>query len=128
MSELANDMSGVALLADWLGDHGDPVHPILAESRASYCVKCPQNVEPKWWERVKSAIAGVIRGQLALKHGMNLTTRHDDDLHMCRACGCCMKLKVWVPRDHVRKHTPRDALNKMPKYMCWVRKELEGTQ
>jgi hypothetical protein len=123
VEETQHDLSGIALLRDWLGD-GSAVHPMVAEARASWCIKCPLNVEPNWWDRIKSAIAHTIKMELELKNGMNLSTRHDDSLHMCRACGCCLKLKVWVPKEHVKRHTPKEILNQMPEHECWIRKEL----
>lgn len=127
--EIANDLNAIAALNDWLGDGGRPVHPILAEMRAERCVAgndgapCPRNKEPNWWDRVKSVIAEWIRAELVIKNRMALSVSHEDGLNMCAACGCCLKLKVWVPRHHVRAHTKPEHLEKMPSY-CWIKKEL----
>lgn len=120
----------IALLADWLGDNGEPVHPMVAEFRAQRCLSgdngnpCPNHREPHWWERhSKEPIAQVIKEQLMIKHHMNLNLVNNDELAMCGACGCCLQLKVWVPRHHLIKHTSKPVLDKMPGF-CWIKKEL----
>lgn len=132
LTELENDISGLAALADWLGDNGDPVHPLVAELRAQRCVEgdegkpCPLNKAPKWWElaeNVKTRAARWIHKELELKGHMQIRVPQEDRLHMCSACGCCLPLKVWAPRDVVRKHTTQKTIDKTPAY-CWLRKEL----
>lgn len=121
--------SGIALINDWLGDSGRPVAPIVANFRAQRCLHgnngepCPNNVEPNWWDRIKSTIAETIRMQLEIKHRLNLTVDEETDLNMCSACGCCLKLKVWTPIDHIKEHTDQKTLDKMPNF-CWIKKEL----
>lgn len=127
--ELKNDMTGVALLADWLGDTGEPVHEMVANFRAERCMSgnngkpCEQNVAPNWWDKAKSTIAAWIRGELELKNGMNLKVPGEENLNMCRCCGCCLKLKVWTPTAYLRKHIDIKSLDKAPRW-CWMRKEL----
>lgn len=111
-------------LFEWLGDGGNPVTQDLAEKRSSVCVECPENVEPKWWERmVKDPVAGAIRLTIRLKTDSGLSVSNEDGLHMCRVCGCCNPLKVFVPIEHIRDHTTENELWKFPGH-CWIRKEL----
>lgn len=132
VSEIKNDINGLAALRDWLGDSGDPVHPILAEMRAQRCVEgndgdpCPLNRAPKWWEKAKEVAADWIRKELEIKSHMNLRVAQEERLNMCAACGCCLPLKVWVPRDYIRKHTSAEVLAKTTSY-CWLRKECADT-
>ena len=129
--EIQNTMTGLELLHDWLGE-GDPVTPLLAEFRANRCIMgndgepCPMNVAPNWWDKVKSAVATVIRAQLEIKNGMNLKLTNEGHLHMCQQCGCCLKLKCWVPTKHIKEHTPPEKLQFMPSF-CWIKRELEST-
>lgn len=129
IDEIKNDISGLDALSDWLGDQGQPVHPIVSEHRASICVTgnqgepCPLNVEPGWWDRVKSKIADWIRAELAIKANMNVSTRWDEQLHMCAGCGCCLKLKVHTPQRVIKDHVRQDQIAKTPSY-CWMRIEL----
>ena len=129
LDEIKQDMTGAALLRDWLGDDGIPVNEMIAEFRAQRCIMgndgepCPLNSHENWWDKVKHAVADWIRAQLSLKHKMNISLADDPHLHMCSACGCCLKLKVWVPNKHLRDHTSKEVLDKTVSY-CWMRKEL----
>lgn len=132
VEETQNDLSGIALLRDWLGD-GGAVHPMLAEFRAQTCTignggnACPHNKEANWWERnIKMPVARVIKEELELKSGMNLSAKGEDAVHMCAACGCCLKLKIWTPIQHIRNHLSAKQLVKTPSY-CWMRREIERT-
>lgn len=82
------------------------------------------NKAPKWWETAKEVIANWIRKELEIKSHMNLRVGAEERLHMCAACGCCLRLKVWTPRQHIRDHITKKQLEKAPEY-CWMRKELE---
>lgn len=130
VEEIKNGISGVAALHDWLGDSGQPVSKMVAEFRSHRCVTgdngspCPLNKEPNWWDRIKGVIADWIKKELEIKNDMNLQVSNEDQINMCAACGCCLRLKVWVPTEHVRKHTTKAQLAKMPAY-CWIKKELK---
>lgn len=129
LTEIRNDISGLELLRDWLGDSGLPVTPMVAEFRSHRCVSgnggqpCPRNVEPNWWDKVKSEIALWIRKEIEVKEGMKLRVEHEDKVHMCSACGCCLKLKIWTPAVHLKAHITQKQIDKTPSY-CWLRKEL----
>lgn len=129
LTEIRNDLSGAEALRDWLGDGGVPVHVIVAEMRANRCTigndgqACPLNVEPNWWDRAKSLIADWIRKELEIKNGMALTVEREETLNMCKACGCCLRLKVWAPAVHLKAHITAKQLQTTPDY-CWMRKEL----
>ena len=127
--EVKNDISGAAALADWLGDNGSPVSRIVAEYRSNRCTAgaqgspCPLNVEPNWWDKVKGVIADWIRAELEIKHRMQLKVTEEEHLNMCKACGCCLRLKVWVPREHLKHHITKKQLAQAPEY-CWMKKEI----
>jgi hypothetical protein len=129
MNPVREIITGAAALADWLGEGGVPVHPMLADFRAQRCTlgnngkACPNNKEPNWWGRVKHTIADWIRKELELKENLKLEVSVEQELHMCSACGCCLRLKVWTPAKHLREHTTQETLDKMPAY-CWFKKEL----
>ena len=129
VKEVKDDINGIEALADWLGDPGLPVHQMVAEFRSERCATgndgkpCPLNVEPNWWDRVKTQIALWIRRELELKHGMGLRVANEEKIHMCKSCGCCLRLKVWTPKSHLQKHITKESLEHNPDY-CWLRKEL----
>lgn len=130
VEEIRQDINAVELASDWLGDTGTPVHQMVADFRAYRCIHgnqgemCPLNVEPDWWNRVRAKIAEWIKGQIELKNKMHLKAAQEDMLGMCKACGCALPTKVWVPTIHLKRHTPKEVIKKTPDY-CWLRKELD---
>ena len=123
LEEIRNDAAGLASLRDWLGEGGVPVDSATADARTAVCAGCPQNVRFIWWENTKHAIAETIKRHLAVKHRLELHAENEDNVAMCRACGCCLRLKVWVPMDVIRPHTTPEQLAKMPE-PCWIRKGM----
>jgi hypothetical protein len=109
---------GMNPLIEWLGSGGHPVDRAEAERRAAICTTCPLNVAPLWWEQMlKDPIAEAMRITLEIKNKMNLTVDNEDSLHVCRACGCCTRLKVWSPLAIIKEHTPK-SVNFPPH--CWI--------
>lgn len=120
-------MNNLDALFDWLGDGGEPVHEMVANRRATICASgnegkpCPHNNHPHWWEGAKHIVAEWIRHELQLKHDMKLTVQNENEIQMCSACGCCLRLKVWTPIKHIKNHTDP---SKLPQF-CWIKKEME---
>lgn len=123
LQEIKLDAHGASLLKDWLGQDGRPVDSQLAYDRALVCLTCPENRAHNWWDLVKDAVADIIRTQLEVKNRMDLSTPWDDDLNMCRPCGCCTRLKIHVPIEHIRNHTPSKTAAQFPPN-CWILREL----
>lgn len=129
VNEIKDDISGLAALHDWLGDGGDPVHPMVAEFRAQRCVTgddgsgCPLNQGQGWLETAKGEVANWIRREMEVKNGMELHVTTEEKLHVCKACSCYLRLKIWMPRDHIRAHTTKKQIDKTPSF-CWMRSEL----
>jgi len=122
LSHFMQTAQGAYLLQDWLGEGGEPVSHELAAARAKICETCPENSHPLWWEHTKDIIADIIKKQLELKHVMQLRVPNEDFLHMCRQCGCCVRLKVHTPMEYIRKHTLKRQLEAFPEH-CWQRNE-----
>ena len=132
LAELRNDIEGAKLLKDWLGDDCATVPMEQAEIRSLACTrgedgrKCMFNVAPGWWnllEQAKNEIAQTIRAELELKNHLSLRVENDDALHMCMVCGCCMKLKVFTPIEHIKAHTTPERADLYPSW-CWIKHEL----
>jgi len=125
LSEIRKDAAGAALLADWLGHGLDVVPMTVARQRAQTCLDnhCQENRAPRWWETLQNTIALTIRRQLEIKNKLDLRLSTEEHLHMCRKCGCCLKLKVWVPFDHIRSHLHPTLADTFPNY-CWIKKEF----
>jgi hypothetical protein len=131
LDELKHDANGLAVLADWLGDGLTPVPQALADERANACLRgndgkeCPNLCAPNWWDSTKDAIADAIKQHVEKKAQLKLETELDLVPRMCRACGCCMPTKVWVPLKHIAAHTPEDVVKKFTPY-CKIRQEIEN--
>jgi hypothetical protein len=126
LAEIVNDARAVMLMKDWLGEEMKPVTRESAEQRASICEPCKKNIEPKWWDRFKHAVADVIRDQIAIKNKLDLKLPNDEALGMCQVCGCAAILKPWAPIKHIQDHTPAETLALFPGN-CWIPKEIKET-
>lgn len=122
IDEIKKDAAGLELINDWLGDGGVPVKKELAESRALICETCPENRPGKIWEVIKHMAAMWIRREMEIKHTLDLKLSNEDNVGMCRACGCCNRLKVWTPLRHINEHTSKEVFDRFPKH-CWIIKE-----
>lgn len=114
--------TGIATLADWLGNDGKPVSQPLAEQRAAICAGCPQNKPGDLTAFFTRPVADLIRRQIEERNRMKLHTVHDEKLNVCDACGCPLKLKVHVPLDFIKAHI------KAPEWAaldarCWMLNE-----
>jgi len=115
--------AGVAVLVEWLGNGAKPVDHVLADRRASVCATCPKNDGGDFTKYFTQPIADKIRTQLEIRGDLQLRTPHDEKLTICSACDCPLKLKVWVPLEHVMAHTSEDTKTKLDP-RCWI---LKGT-
>ena len=120
-AEPRSDMLDV--LASWLKDGAPVVSPELAEQRGEICSKCPLNTQSAWWEKIsKDPIADTIREWIQIKDKMQIGVKAEQDLGMCRACGCCIRLKIWEPLHYILEHTSPEMMDKyIPE--CWVKTE-----
>jgi hypothetical protein len=105
------------------GAEGPIQDKTLAESRAAVCcAPCPENQAGDWLSFFTVPVSAALRAALsALKH-QGLETSRDEGLHVCRACSCPMKLKVWARLPHILKHIPAESKSKLWQ-QCWVLKE-----
>jgi len=108
------------VLTSWLADGAPVVAPELAEKRGQVCLNCPLNTKAAWWEKIaKDPIADTIREWIQIKDRMNIGVQAELEMGMCRACGCCLRLKLWEPLHYIIDHTPPET---MAKYVpeCWI--------
>lgn len=119
LDEIGRDVTGAAILAEWLGAKGEPVTAHLAEKRAKICLNCPKNKPGNWWDRnVKDPIANAIRRHVGVKNKLGLTVEREALLGTCKVCGCNLPLAVWVPVVHILHQSPPEELAKFPGW-CW---------
>ena len=116
---------GVKTLLEWLGAGGTPVMQIQAVNRASVCAKCPLNEPVRWFQFLKNSIARTIIAHERVRHGAQMVTRHDQKLGVCSACGCYLKLKVWVKLHHIADNLDPKTKSKLHPG-CWVLKESDN--
>lgn len=127
MSAVDEIVDAAKILKDWVGEGGVPVDSSLSDHRAYICAGCPENRGGKWWETAKHQIAEVIKIHLEIKNGMHIATQFDNELNMCRVCGCATVLKVHVPIGHIVKNTEPETLAKFPSH-CWIQNEAKPRQ
>ena len=110
----------LTLLIDWLGSGGKPVSQALADERGAVCEICVENKEGKWWETAKDAIAEAIKRTLAFKNEHGYKVSMEENLNICRICGCCTRLKIWVPKETIDQRIK--DVSPFPEN-CWIRRE-----
>lgn len=129
LTAIRQTAKGGVIIADWIGAGGVPVSQEVADSRAQSCItgnggkRCPHNTAPLWWEHATGSIAQAIRDMLSIKNEVAMEVKGEEQLHMCRQCGCALRLKVWAPMSHVRKILDQETISKLPRW-CWMRIEL----
>ncbi len=119
-TRVAQATNYLAIRKSWFGDGGEPVSTELAQSRASVCLICPMNYKGDWLWNMVTQLA--INAQFRLRKMMNLKVNGEENLKTCEACGCPIKLKVFVPISHIQRHTSVEQLTKYDTN-CWIRKE-----
>lgn len=115
--------AGAKVLADWLGEGGQPVAMELAVHRASVCIACPKNSPGGLSRWFTIPVAATIKKMLEARQDLNLATPDDEKLGVCEVCLCSNKLKVWVGSEFLKKHTSSEVMAEFPD-SCWVKKEL----
>lgn len=110
---------GASTLVDWFGGGACPVDLKVADMRASVCVRCPMNQSGSWHDRW-GEYADTVLGVFWWLKTKGCETDKDERLHICMACDCPMKVKVWVPRDVIDRHLSEETKNKLWSE-CWMR-------
>lgn len=119
---LKNDVAGLAILKEWLGEDGTPVSTLQACARSVACVKCVKHRPAKWWEWAKNKVASAIKRHLSVKHRLGLVVDLEESLGMCQGCGCCVRLKIWTPLKHIEAHQTEEVWAKLAPD-CWMIRE-----
>lgn len=114
--------AGVVSLAEWFGEGAQPVERNLAEKRAQVCSKCPLNKKGDYGNWFTKAVAEGIRNMAGAFRGLKINTVHDEQLGVCEACMCPMKLKVHVPLKHILSNTDKETMDAFDSN-CWILSE-----
>lgn len=116
-ADIKRAAQGTGVVLDWLTSGGMPVAQELANRRAVTCVACPKNVEGSWYT---VAPAELIKATLEARKDLKLETPSDAALKSCDVCKCLMRLKVWVPLEHITKNTKPEIMREFPQDICWI--------
>lgn len=122
LGNLPNIVAGAKVLVDWINSGAEAVPIQQAESRAAICVKCPKNEKGDWTRFFTVPVSEAIRAELEKRRGWNLSTSHDNELRICGACLCPLKLKVHVPIDKINARISDEARANLDSG-CWIRSE-----
>jgi hypothetical protein len=113
---------GVKSLNDWI-DSGEPaVDRGLAECRAVICVQCPNNGKGGLEEWFTKPASEAIKRQFGKLAERNLVTSVDEQLNVCAACLCPLKLLVHTPLQYKLAHMG-DETRKALHPSCWILSE-----
>lgn len=110
--------NGTKILTDWLGDGAVVVSQSDAQARADVCLKCPMNESGF---KIAGAVASEIKRQVEVKNRLMLRVDGEKSLHTCKACGCALRLKIWLPDQKIISGENEQSLFKYHED-CWVPK------
>lgn len=113
-SQLAH---GAKTLAEWLGDGYETVRLDVAQDRADICLGCPFN---RHIGTIAQAVAVEIKKQVELKNHLNMKIDGEKSLKTCHACGCALRLKIWIPKKRLLLAENEKSLLKYHQD-CWLR-------
>lgn len=117
--------AGVGVLLEWLGSGGVPVPQEAASYRASICAKCPKNKPGDLTSWFTVPASNLLKRQLEVRGDMKLATPYDDQLGVCEACACPLKLKVHTGLEHVLKHLTEQVKSELVPN-CWILTTSKG--
>lgn len=114
--------AGAKSLTEWIGAGASPETREVAEARAEVCVKCPLNQPGDLSNFFERGTSEMLREAVAAANQVKLVTRFDKQLGVCEACYCPMRLKVWVPLEHIVKNMSAETRSSLdPK--CWIKNQ-----
>lgn len=121
----ARAAAGGKAIVDWINSKEEGVPHNQAEARAGVCAGCSFNEKGDWLRFFTVPVSEAIRAALQQRRNWNLSTSHDNDLGVCNACDCPMKLKVHMPLERIKNALSQETAGNLPGH-CWIRKELDA--
>lgn len=119
--------AGAEIIVDWLKSGAEAVPKAQADQRAATCAACPMNEKiGTLTELFTMAASEAIRGALKLRNDWNLCTPSDEQLGVCAACWCPLKLKVHVPLKTFLPKMPEEDKQQLWE-KCWIKQEASQT-
>jgi hypothetical protein len=125
IDRVKGNVAGGETLVEWLTSKEEAVPADQANSRAATCAVCPSNRKAKLGDIFTVAAAAAVMAAYELRRQWKLETPSDNEIGVCDACDCPMKLKVHVPTKWVQKRITQSQFDALDG-KCWIRKEKEG--
>lgn len=110
---------GGALLLEWEESKLPPEPADVSARRASFCVECPRNGKGDFTRWFTIPVSNLLKQRIQRLHQLELKTPYDDQLGVCEACECPLKLKVHTPMQLVLKHLKPEAKSMLWE-KCWI--------
>lgn len=120
--QLKNVAAGASVLVDWLESGAQAVPPRLATSRGAICAACPKNGKGDWTRWFTVPASEAIRRTVEKRTEWNLSTPFDDQLGVCEACLCPLKLKIHLPITQIKQKLDPEVIPLLHE-SCWITKE-----
>lgn len=115
-------VGGAKILVDWIKSGAEAVPAEQAEKRALVCSRCPLNERGDFSRWFTVPVSEAIRATIADRNGMGLKTSHDEQLSICGACLCPLKLMVHIPLEMKLKSMNQESKDALWEN-CWIRAE-----
>jgi hypothetical protein len=120
-----NAVAGSEVLVEWIASGAQAVPPGQSSARAAACAACPLNRSGDLLSWFTKPVSEAIRAAISLKNEWKLITPFDEQLGVCSACGCPMKLKVHVPTANIALGMSPAELSELHS-SCWIPQELKS--
>jgi hypothetical protein len=118
-----NVLAGTLTIGTWLAKGRKFVEQEQADSRASVCAGCPENVEPQGCTNCNlSTLHEAVRSLIGSR-----STAYNDRLKACKVCLCDLRSKVWLPHEALWPHMTEAQKAALPPF-CWLIKEATTEQ
>ena len=127
LNSAKNVAVGSQILVEWIKTGAEAVPIAQASKRAEVCSLCPKNVSSDLTSLFTIPAAAAIKAELNRRKEMKLETPFDENLGVCSACFCPMRLKVHVPfNSFIHKMTSESVAQLDP--FCWILSEQQGRE
>lgn len=112
-------VAGAKTLVEMFGPKGPIKDVNVANERAVICIACPKHDKGDWKRFFTQPAQAFVMKMLGVVKDLELKTDYDDLLHVCSACYCPMRGKIWTRAEHILAHIPpadKAALDSN----CWI--------
>jgi hypothetical protein len=123
VSNLQHAAVGGKVLVEWIESGAQAVPIQKAIDRAKVCSICPLNGSGGLLKYFTVPVSEAIRAAVSKRAEWKLETRYDDQLGVCTACDCPLKLKVHMPIENILTRLKQEQMTKLHPN-CWILTEM----